>query len=685
MATITSAGIGSGLDVAGLVKQLVAAESEPLRVLARKEALTQAKLSAFGSFKSALSSFQSAMGGLSSLSKFQAFKATSADTSVITSSVASNAVPGSYGVEVTQLAQANKLRSKTFTEVTSAIGTGTLTFQFGKVSGASFTVNGEKSAQTVTISAAQNSVSGIRDAVNAANVGVTAAILNDGTGNRLVFTSKESGENNSLKVTVTDTSDASNTDDAGLSQLAYDVAGTAGNGKNLVESIAGQNATLKVDGITISKATNNITDVIQGVTLNLLKVSTPGVATTVTVARDVDGVKNSINAFVKSYNDINKTVKDLTSYNAETKQGSILQGDTSAASVLAQIRRTLNSTLTGLGGTYTALSQVGIAFQKDGTLLLDAAKLQTAVDANFNDIAGLFAAQGRSTDSLVSYVSATDKTQAGNYAVAVSQLATQGVKSGVATAALADTTGTFTVPFVVNADNDTFAVKVDGTHSATVTVTLTQGSYATAAALTAEIQSKINGDATLKAAGASVVASFDSATDSLTLTSSQYGAVSAVEFTAVDTATATTLGFSVGAGTAGVDVAGSINGANALGGGRFLTGATGSAVEGLKLEIAGTATGSRGTVNYSQGYAYQLDKLAGKLLESTGPISSRTTGLNASVKEIDQRREVLIRRLDEIEKRFKAQFSALDSILSKLRNTSDFLGQQLASLPGASR
>ncbi len=683
MATITSAGIGSGLDVAGLVRQLVAAESQPLRVLDRKEALIQARLSAYGSFKSALSSFQSAMGGLSSLSKFQAFKATSADTSVITSSVAPNAVPGSYGVEVTQLAQANKLRSKTFAAVTSGIGTGTLTFQFGKVSGASFTVNGEKSAQTVTISAAQNSVSGIRDAVNAANVGVTAAILNDGTGNRLVFTSKETGENNSLKVTVADASDASNTDDAGLSQLAYDVAGTAGNGKNLVESIAGQNATLKVDGITISKATNNITDVIQGVTLNLLKVSTPGVATTVTVARDVDAVKNSINAFVKSYNDINKTVKDLTSYNAETKQGSILQGDTSAASVLAQIRRTLNSTLTGLGGTYTALSQVGIAFQKDGTLLLDAAKLQTAVDANFNDIAGLFAAQGRSTDSLVSYVSATDKTQAGNYAVAVSQLATQGVKSGVATAALADTTGTFTVPFVVDANNDTFTVKVDGTQSATVT--LTQGSYATAAALTAEIQSKINGDATLKAAGVNIVASFDSATDRLTLTSSRYGAVSAVEFTAVDTATATTLGFSVGAGTAGVDVAGSINGANALGGGRFLTGATGSAVEGLKLEIAGTATGSRGTVNYSQGYAYQLDKLAGKLLESTGPISSRTTGLNASVKEIDQRREVLIRRLDEIEKRFKAQFSALDSILSKLRNTSDFLGQQLASLPGASR
>ncbi len=683
MATITSAGIGSGLDVAGLVKKLVAAESQPLTVLDRKEALIQAKLSAYGSFKSALSSFQSAMSGLANLSKFQTFKATSADPSVVTSSAAFNAVPGSYGIEVSLLAQANKLRSKTFADVTSSIGTGTLTFQFGKVSGTSFTVNSEKTAQSVTISAAQNSVSGIRDAVNAANIGVTAAILNDGTGNRLVFTSKDTGENNSLKVTVADTSDASNTDDVGLSQLAYDVAGTAGNGKNLTESIAGQNASLKVDGITISKASNSVTDVVQGVTLNLLKPSAAGVATTVVVARDIDAVKTSINAFVKAYNDINKTVKDLTSYNAQTKQGSILQGDASAVSVLAQIRKTLNSTLTGLGGTYTVLSQVGISFQKDGTLLLDATKLQKAVDTNFNDIAGLFAAQGKPTDSLVSYINATDKTQAGSYAVTVSQLATQGARSGVATAALADTAGTFTVPFVVDANNDTFSVKVDGTQSATVT--LTQGSYATAAALTAEIQSKINGDATLKAAGAGIVASFSSATDSLALTSSRYGIASTVEFTAVDTATASTLGFSVGAGTAGVDAAGTINGTTALAGGRFLTGATGSAVEGLKLEVAGTATGSRGTVNYSQGYAWQLDKLAGKLLESTGPITARTNGFNTSIKEIDQRRETLNRRLDEIEKRYKAQFSALDSLLSKLRNTSDYLNQQLAALPGASR
>lgn len=683
MATITSTGIGSGLDVTGLVKQLMAVERQPLAVLDNKEAFIQAKLSAYGNFKGALSSFQSSMSGLSSLSKFTAFKATSSDATVVTSSAFANAAPGSYAVEVTTLAQANKLRSKTFADITNNVGTGVLTFQFGKVSGASFVANSEKPSQTVTISPEKNSVSGIRDAINAANIGVSAAILNDGAGNRLIFTSKDSGENNSLKITVADTSDASNVDDSGLSQLAYDPLGTAGNGKNLTESIPGQNATLKVDGISISKSTNTVTDVIQGGTLNLFKISATGVSTTITVVRDVEAVKTSIDSFVKAYNDINKTVKDLTAYDAATKRGSILQGDISALSVVAQVRKTLNATLTGLNSNYTTLSQIGISFQKDGSLQLDAAKLQKVIDANFNDLAGLFAAQGKPTDSLVSYANATNKTLPGSYAISVSQLATQGAKSGVATASLADTAGTFTTPFVIDANNDTFALKLNGIQSNTIT--LTQGSYATAAALVAEIQSKINGDAAFKTAGVSLSVSFDSATDSLSLTSDRYGAASSIEITGVDTATAATLGFSAGAATSGVDVAGTINGVAAAGAGRFLTGASGDAAEGLKLEIAGTATGSRGTVNYSQGYAYQLDRLAGRLLESTGPIATRASGLDNSIKEINQRRAILNQRFDEIEKRYRAQFSALDSVLGKLRNTSDFLTQQLATLPGSGK
>jgi flagellar hook-associated protein 2 len=671
MASITSAGLGSGLDVNGILKQLMAVESQPLTALDRKESVYQAKLSAYGSLKGAVSSFQVAMRGLSSLSKFQVIKATSGDGTIYTASAATNAVPGSYAVEVQQLALAHKLASKGFATVTDQLGTGTLTITKNNV------------ATAVTIAAADNSLSGIRDAINAAKAGVTATIINDGSSTtpyKLVVTANDTGAANAIKITVSGDSVGTGVDDDGLSQLAYDPAGTLGNGKNLTQTAAAQNALLKVDGVDISKTTNTVTDVIQGVTLSLLKQSALNTPTTLTVSRDAASVKTAVEDFVKAYNNINKTVKDLTGYNATTKQGAILQGDASALSLVSQIRRTLNIPITALSGSYTHLSQIGVSFQSDGTLNLDSAKLQTAIETNFADIAGLFANQGKSNSSLVGYLGATDKTQPGSYAFAVSQVASRGYRNGETTAALADNgAGTFTVPVVVDADNDTFSVKLDGVQ--TSVITLAQGSYATAAALTAEIQSKINGDSALKAAGVSATISFDSANDRLVFTSDRYGSASAVEITVVDTSTATTLGLTVAAGTAaGVDAAGTINGVAASGSGRILTGATGNAVEGLKLDISGVASG---TINYSRGYAWQLDKLAEKLLSSDGPLSSRTDGINRSISDINDRREVLGRRLTEVEKRYRAQFTALDSLVSRLRSTSDFLSRQLAGLQGS--
>ena len=683
MATITSAGVGSGLDISGLVTQLMALERRPLTILDTKEAGLQAKLSAYGSLKGALSAFQNSVRSLSGVSKFQALSAVSADTTVYTASATSIAVVGNYAVEVKQLAQTQKLASSAFTNTTDTVGTGTLTFQFGTYSGGVFTVNSAKAAQTVTIDSAHGTLAGVRDAVNAAKIGVTATILNDGTGNKLVFTSGDTGAANSLKITVSDTSDASNTDNAGLSRLAYDPAGTLGNGKNLTETVAAQNALLKVDGIdNISKASNMVTDVVQGVTLTLLKPSAANTPATLTVSRDTSSVRSAMADFVKAYNDLNKAVKDITKYDAATKKGAVLQGDYSALSIVTQVRQKLNTTITGLSGSYTTLSQVGISFQTDGTLAVDTTKLQTAIDTNFNDIAGLFANLGKTSDSLINYLSATDKTQPGSYSVSVSQLATQGSLSGVTTAALAHTSGTFTAPFTVNADNDTFSLKVNGVQSGTITIA--QGTYTTAAALIAEIQSKINGDTALKNAAKTVTVSFDNAGSYLKIGADSYGSESTVEINALDTNTTSMLGLSAATGTAGVDVVGQINGVTATGAGRFLTGATGSATEGLKLEITGGSTGYRGAINYSQGYAYQLDKLADQLLGSSGPITSRTNGINSTIKDIGDKRDAMNLRLNDIEKRYRAQFTALDSLVSRMRATSDFLTRQLAILPSTS-
>ena len=665
---LSSPGVGSNLDVNGIVSQLMALEHRPLNALDRKEAGYQAQLSAYGSLKGALSAFQNAVRGLSELSKFQAVKATPADTTILTASAASTAIPGSYSVEVTKLAQAHKISSNGFASVNDAVGSGTLTIQYGTYDSVNntFTLNSAKAAQTVTIGAGQNTLAGIRDAINAAKIGVTASIVNDGSanGNKLVLSSNDMGAANSLKITVTNDSVGTNTDTLGLSQLAYDPTAAVGSGKNLTQTVAAQNAELKVDGILVSKAANTVTDVIQGVTLNLLKTNTAA-PTTLTVARDTAAVKSSVEAFVKAYNDINKTFKDLSGYNATTKQGAILQGDAAVRTIQTQIRSTLTSTLTGLDGAYKLLSQIGVSFQKDGTLTVDSTKLQSAIDTNFNDIAGLFAALGKPSDSRVSYAGATAKTKPGVYGIEVTSLAIQGKSAGGAAI------GTYTI---TAGSNDALTLKVDGISAS---ITIAAGTY-TAATLAAELQSKINGASALSSAGISVKVAID-AGNVVTITSDRYGSASNVEVTGGNGRT--NLGFATQTLTAGADVVGKINGANAVGSGQYLTGATGNDAEGLKLLITGTATGSRGSVNYSHGYAYKLDKLADSLLASSGPISSSTDGIDRIIKDIGNRREVMNRRLISIESRYRAQFTALDQLMSSMTKTSNYLSQQLANLP----
>ena len=680
MASISSPGIGSGLNINSIITQLMAAESQPLTVLNTKEASYQAQLSAYGSLQGTLASFQSAMQGLNSPSTFLSLKATPSDTTIFTASASSIAAAGNYSIEVKQLATNQKLATAAFTNVTDVVGTGTLTFQFGTNNAGVFTPNSAKAAQTVTITSANSTLSGIRDAINAAKIGVTASVLNDGTGNKLVFTSGDTGASNSLKITVGDTTDASNTDNAGLSRLAYDPAGTLGNGKNLTEIVSAQNALLKVDGIdNISKASNTVTDVVQGVTINLLKQSALNTPATLSVANDTAGVQSAVANFVKTYNDLNTAVNTLTAYDPATKTAAVLQGDYSTQTIISQVRRVLSDSLVGVKGQYNQLSQVGISFQKDGSLALDNVKLQSAFSTNFSDIAALFANVGKPSDSLVNYVSATDKTAAGSYALNVTQLATQGLYNGATTASLAQTAGTFNTPFVIDTNNNTLSLKIDGIQSGTIT--LTQGSYATVAALTAEIQSKINGDSSLKASSVTASVSFNTTSNFLKISSDRYGSASAVQVTGVAANTAATLGLSMAVGTTGLDVAGTINGITATGSGRFLTGVGGS-VDGLKLEVVGGSTGGRGTISYSLGYAYRLDQLTTQLLGNSGPISSRTNGINSSIKSINDRRVVLNRRLADIEKQYRKQFTALDTLLAKMRTTSDYLTQQLATLPG---
>jgi flagellar hook-associated protein 2 len=664
---ITAPGIGSSLDVNAIVSQLMAVERQPLALLERRESDYQSKLSAYGTLKGALSTFQTAMKGLADAAKFEAITASPEDPSLFTASANGKAVPGTYSVEIEQLAQQQKIRSEGYASTSSVVGSGKLTIQYGTYDNSlnTFTLNSTKAAQAVTIDPSNSSLSGIRDAINAASIGVNATIINDGSSNRLVLTAKDAGAANSIRIMVND-DDGANGDAAGLSQLAFDPTATGGNGKNLTQVQTAQDAKLEIDGIAISKPSNTITDAIEGVTLNLLE-SNPGSTTTLNVARDGASIKTSVEAFVKAFNTVNQTLSDLSSYNAGTKKGAILQGDSAALSIQSWLRSTVTGAVGSASeqaGSLASLSQIGVSFQKNGSLAVDAAKLQAAIDGNFEQISGLFMASAKPTDSFISYEGASDKTTAGRYSVAVTQLATQGVLTGSQVAGLAISTGI----------NDRVDITADGILAS---VTLSAGTYASADALAAELQSKLNGNALLAEAGIEVAVAQSGGV--LSIMSARYGSASGITLSGGNGGS--DLFGTSPVSTAGLDVAGSIGGVAATGSGRILTAATGSHAEGLRLAVEGGAPGGRGSVDFSRGYADQLSRLVEDLLADDGLIAARVDGINASIKDIDRRQEDFMRRLNAVEARYRRQFSALDAMLSSLNQTSQFLQQQLASLP----
>ncbi|HJV88521.1 MAG TPA: flagellar filament capping protein FliD [Noviherbaspirillum sp.] len=528
MATISSPGIGSNLDVNGIVAKLMSVDSQPLTVLQKKEASYQAKLSAYGTLKGALSSFQNAVTSLASPSTFQTLNAISSDSSVFTASASSSAVAGNYSVSVGTLAQAQSLSSAAQSSTTSSIGTGTsttLTFQFGTISGgtltngvyagASFSQDATQATGTVVIDSTNNSLQGIRDAINAAHIGVTASIVNDGNATspyHLVLASSNTGLSKSMKIT-------SSGGDASITNLlGYDPTGT----QNLTQATAAQNASLTVNGISITSASNTVTDAISGVTLNLAKANS---SANLALSNNTSAVTTAVIGFVGAYNDLNSTLDKLTSYDATTKTGGLLLGDSATQAIQTRLRSTLGAALSGLGNnTITNLSQIGVAYQKDGSLTVDNAKLQSALSSNFGDFAQLFSAYGKTTDSLVSYVSSGSNSQPGSYAVSVTSLATQGNVAGSNKATQARQTGSVAANTTITAGvNDTITLPVDG--GAPITATLTAGSY-TAATLAAEVQTQINN--ALTTAGQSSRVTVTESSGTISLTSNSFGSASSI-------------------------------------------------------------------------------------------------------------------------------------------------------------
>ncbi len=655
--SVSSIGIGSGVLTSKLIEDLTAAERAPTELrLNRKEEEVQAELSAVGLLRSALTDLRLPARILSNPDALQELTSDSSSSNVGVS-VSSGAALGQYSVEVAELAQAHSISTGTFVDKdVTTLGSGSLSVKVGDVT------------KSITIDGSNNTLEGIANAINSdEDLALNASVIDTGSGFVLVFAAQNSGTDNAVEITVADT-DGDSTDALGLSQLSFN-----GTTSHLTESVVAKDAEFTVNGIPITRQDNTISDVIEGVTFNLSG-KTNGSPATITVSQDSEKVVERVQSFIDAFNEVKNVINEVTQFDPDNLSTSgILVGDSTVRAVNNQLRSVLSQVIPGLeGSSIRSLSEVGISTNKDtGLLSFNDTTFTEKLAESPDDVIALFAEQGRTTDAQVSYHSKTVNTLPGTYDIDITQAATNGSFSGtVAIGALT----------TINADNDTFKISVDGTESAEIT--LTADDY-TDSALITELQKQINADANLSNAGRSVTVSMDGS-GNLQFTSGTFGSESKVSFTAIDTTTSATLGFSATDGVDGLDVEGTINGEVATGKGQILKGATDDASDGVAVKVEGSSIGSRGSVTFIEGVGERLVDKLNSFLEFEGIIGARETGLKSQLEEVAKGRSQLDTRVENLRSRLSAQFTAADILVSQLNSTQDFLKSQLDALSGSS-
>jgi len=409
MATITSLGVGSGLDLTGLLDQLQEAERGKLAPITRQKEQQQDKISAYGQLQTSLNSFQDAVAKLNDPKLYQSLSANVRGDAIKATTTAS-ALPGSYRVEVSQLATSGTLASTRVTDRDTALdlqGATALRLDFG-------------GADSVDIDIAPgSSLSAIRDAINAnKDAGVNATIINDGQGYRLALSSKNTGADASIaSFSFVDTSQ----------DPAVTVAGPFA--EDTATKRAGEDAALTVNGIAISSANNQIEGAIQGVTLNLAELSIADGETatsTVNVERDTLKQREAINGFVKAFNDLKGTIGKLTSFNGDSETAGELVGDSTVRTIESRLR----SVLTGgvAGGELSTLNQLGITLQRDGTLEMDDDKISDLVANNPQALSDFFVG-GEAGNGLAAQLDSTVERMLGDNGVV--KLAISGAENRV--------------------------------------------------------------------------------------------------------------------------------------------------------------------------------------------------------------------------------------------------------------
>ncbi|MDP3269996.1 MAG: flagellar filament capping protein FliD [Legionella sp.] len=398
--SLSTPGIGSGLDIKAMVDAYVKAEITPLQTRHdNKLSSVNTELSAIGQLKSVLSNLQTSLANLSDINKFYNMKYSVSDGDYFTATVTPEANKGTYQVEVQKLAQQQSLASSYLN--TASIGSGTVTINFGSYNNDKtvFTINGDATPVSINIAPGSDSLVSVRDAINNSESGITASIIQDNQGSRLTITSAKTGENYAMQIS------------GSLTVLNYDP--TIGSNA-LTETIAAQNSVIKVNGLTLNQSTNQLKDAISGITLNLKKAEL-GKTITLNVDDNKDQLTGMINDFIKKYNDSTTLLTNLTGYNSSTKQSGLFQGDPQFRNLKLNLNKWATSPLTHSNGAIQSLADMGITTNKQGLLELKMEKYNKVLESNYGEIGSFFAKTATASDSNIRIKSVGTEVKSGTY------------------------------------------------------------------------------------------------------------------------------------------------------------------------------------------------------------------------------------------------------------------------------
>lgn len=755
---ISFTGLSTGIDFQSIVDATILARQRRIDLVIASKAQETARLTTIQSFNGLLLGLLTSANALSNQDDFRLQSVTSSHELLVSASVTGNAALGTHTLTINRLAQVHQLASQGFSDADiTSLGVGSVTIQVG--SGATTTID---------VDAGNNTLEGLRDAINNSDAEVTATIINDGSASnpyRLLLTGGKTGAANTINVGVNLTggsapdfvnnrmdavevnpnngsaytgvasalgaytgnsnqtfiveimsggavgvatyrfsTDGGQTfnDNGGAGFLTSDIGSLLEDGVSIVFGDGGtltagdrfgidvfvptiqvaQDASITLGSasgggapITISSAGNTLTEIIPGVTLDLLGAD-PDSTVRISVENDTEAVQVAIEGFVQSYNAVIDFLNDQLRYNVVTEEGGLLLGDSLLVTVQNDLRRIATGVISGLPTDLNRLSAIGItSVPETGRLVIDSGELLDALQSNPQGVADLFATSSSTTNPDIVFVNSTQKTgmPGGGFAVDITQAATRGTLAGAALG----------FPLTLTGSNNQIRLIVDGVQSSVLT--LPARTYATGDELAAEIQAQLSTDQALAGRGISV----EFTGGRLVFTSSNYGSSSTVQLgEAPDSSAFAALGLTGATSIAGLDVAGTINGESASGSGQILTGDSGNATsDGLALLVTLTEAevsglDSEGVVTLVEGIGARVSDRLKALTDATdGRLANRTSRLTRQIDEYDAEIKKMEERLEDKRVSLLGDFARLEASLAVLNSQGDMLIQQLANLP----